>query len=365
MDMFKKERWRMAIATGQISIIDYNDAVTLTGFINSNHPKTQMFNPDNDTYSPDWSTTNLVLTPSLFKLGDTSDIITSAQVTAVKWYEAGSATAIVANATYTLTGTKNQILTIKSNILKGIPAKDFICEVFYTDASTGLKLTHKMSISFSRTVNGGGITDATAWAPEGNVFKNSAVTSLKAEGHLWRGSNVDNTNVTYQWYKQDSGVVVDQGGGSGWKKLTEVPRMTTGVTTNTMTVFAAAVASFAAFKLVIKDTDAGSNTHNKTFADTITFIDNSDPIQVSITSTGGDVFKNGIGSTELKAKLFRGGEEIDTTGSTYTYRWYKYDQDALLDVNFGGVGVNHKTGKTLNVGGEDVEVKATFSVEVS
>lgn len=65
----------MTIATGQITITDFNDALTLTGFINSNHPKTQQFNPDNGTYNPNWASTNLVLTPSLYKQGSNSDLI--------------------------------------------------------------------------------------------------------------------------------------------------------------------------------------------------------------------------------------------------------------------------------------------------
>ena len=47
----------MSKAQGQITIIDYNDALTLTGYIGSNLAKTQMFNPDNNTYSPDWTAT--------------------------------------------------------------------------------------------------------------------------------------------------------------------------------------------------------------------------------------------------------------------------------------------------------------------
>lgn len=355
----------MAIATGQISIIDYNDALTLTGFIGSNHPKTQMYNPDNSGYTPNWTSTNLVLTPSLYKLGTTTDIITNAEVTGVKWFEAGSSTAITSTGNYALSGTKSHILTIKANVLAGLPAKDWICEVTYRDSTTNLDLVHKMSISFSRVVNGGGIADAIAWATDGNVFKNSSVTSLKAQCDLWRGSVVDNTSVTYQWYQQDSSIVTDQGGGIGWRKLTETANVTTGVTTNTLMVFAGAVSSFATFKCIIKDTDSASNTYNQTFVDTISFIDNSDPIQVSVTSTGGDVFKNGVGSTTLTAKLFQAGNEIDSSGTKYTYKWFKYDKNGNLVSNFGGTGVNYKTGKTLAVGDADVDVKATFSVEIS
>ena len=354
----------MAIATGQISIIDYNDALTLTGFIGSNHPKTQMYNPDNGGYTPNWATSNLVLTPSLYKLGTTTDIITATEVTSVKWYESGSSTVITNAGNYALSGTKSHILTIKNNVLAGLPAKDWICEVTYRDATTNLDLVHKMSISFSRVINGGGIADAVAFAPDGNVFKNGNVTSLRGQCDLWRGSVIDSTKVTYQWYQQDSTVVADQGGGVGWRKLVETANVTTGVTSNTVTIFAAAVSSYAVFKCLIKDTDSSSNTYNQTFIDTISFIDNSDPLQISITSSGGDVFKNGVGSTTLTARVFQAGAEVDTAGTKYTYRWYKYDKNGTLDANFGGTGVAYKTGKTLSVGDADVNVKATFSVEI-
>lgn len=354
----------MALATGQISIIDYNDALTLTGFVGSNHPKTQMYNPDNGVYTPNWETTNLVLTPSLYKLGSTTDVITATSVSSVKWFEAGSSTVITSTGNYTLSGTKSHILTIKANLLAGLPAKDWICEVTYRDTTTNLDLTHKMDISFSRVVNGGGISDAIAWAPDGNVFKNGTITSLKATCDLWRGSVVYNTKVTYQWYQQDSSIATDQGGGVGWKKLAEVAGVTTGVTSNTLIIFNSAVSSYGVFKCLIKDTDSASATYNQVFSDTISFIDNSDPLQVSILSSGGDVFKNGVGSTTLTARVFQGGNEIDTASEKYTYKWYKYDKNGTLITNFGGTGINYKTGKILNIGSADVDVKATFSIEV-
>lgn len=115
----------------------------------------------------------------------------------------------------------------------------------------------------------------------------------------------------------------------------------------------------------IKDVDTSSNTYNQYFKDSITLIDQSDPVQVSIFSSGGDVFKNGVGTTTLTAKVFRGGSEIDTGGTTYTYKWYRYDKNGNVDSNFGGAGVSYKTGKSITVGDADVDVKATFVVEIS
>ena len=354
------------IATGQISIIDYNDALTLTGFISSNKPKTQQYNPDNGVYNPDWSASNLTLTPSLFILGSSDDIISSAQVQSITWYDAEApSTPLATDTNYTVPTSGLKTLTIKKNVLAAKVAKDYICVIVYRDVTTNLDLTYKMGISFNKVVNGGGIADAVAWCPDGNIFKNDSIATIKAHCDLWRGSTIDTTLVTYQWYKQDSTVSTDQGAGVGWRKLDGTTNYgITGYTTNEITVPNSAVLNIAVFKCQIKDTDASSNTYNDYFYDTVTIVDQSDPVQVSVTSSGGDVFKNGVGSTTLTAKLFRAGEEIDSAGTTYAYKWYKYDKDSALVANWGGAGIDYKTGKTLSVGSNDVDVKATFIVEV-
>ncbi|PEK70226.1 hypothetical protein CON73_30515, partial [Bacillus toyonensis] len=60
---------------------------------------------------------------------------------------------------------------------------------------------------------------AYVWAPNGNIFRNSA-GNLIAECDVFNGSTQQTTGVTYQWYKQDASVSTDQGGGVGWLKLT-------------------------------------------------------------------------------------------------------------------------------------------------
>lgn len=358
----------MSKAQGQFTIIDYNDALTLTGYIGSNLAKTQMFNPDNNTYTPSWASTNLVLTPSLYVIGTTADKITSTEVTSVKWYVDSSTTAITSSGNYALSGTKSHILTVKANVMAGLPGIDYRCVITYKDPSTGLSITHPLTISFSRVVNGGGIVDLLVTTPSGNVFKNAEVSTLTAKAELWRGSSVDTTNVTYKWAMMDPSVTAsssagyDADFGVGWKKLTDASGKFSGTATATLTVYAASVDSYAVVKCMAKDTDSASNTYNSKFYDVATFIDNSDPIQVVITSTGGDVFKNGQGSTTLTAVCYQAGTEIDSAGQG-TYTWTKYDKDGSIDTAWGTNG--SKTGKTLAVGTADVDTKATFMVVVT
>lgn len=353
----------MSQAQGQFTIIDYNDALTLTGFIGTNKPKTQMYNPDTDTYSPSWSDSPyMVLTPSLYVLGSNNDVITSTAVQNVKWYDGNDTTAITNGGNYSLSGAKSQVLTIKANVLADLPGKDYVCVISYLDASTNLTLTYKMQISLSRVINGSGIADLVVTTPNGNVFKNAEVASLIAQADLWRGSTIDTDGVTYKWAIMDSSITNSSEGydadfGTGWKKLNNTEGSYTGCNTNTLTVYASVVYSYAVAKCIAIDADGVK------YQDTASFIDISDPLQVVITSTGGDIFKNGEGTSTLTAHVYRGSNEIDTAGNG-TYTWTKYNKNSEVDTSWGTSG--HKTGKTLSVGTDDVDVKATFlcSVEI-
>ena len=308
-----------------------------------------------------------MLTPSLYIIGTTTDQITSENVTDVKWYQGTSTTAITTGGNYALSGAKNHILTIKANIMSGVAGVDFKCVITYHDPSTGLDLIHPLTISFSRVVNGSGIVDLIVMTPSGNVFKNNEVATLTAKAELWRGSTVDTTSVTYKWAMMDPSVTssssagYDADFGVGWRKLTNTSNMYSGCTTNTLTLYAAAIDSYAVIKCCVKDTDSASSTYNSKFYDVCTFIDNSDPLQVIVTSTGGDVFKNGVGTTVLTAVCYQAGAEVDASG-TGTYTWTKYDKDGNVDTSWGTSG--SKTGKTLSVSSSDVDTKATFMVLV-
>lgn len=357
----------MSRAQGQFTIIDYNDALTLTGFIESNHPKTQMYNPDNGTFIPDWVQNYLVLTPNLYVIGSSVNQILSSNVEEVRWYQGTATTPLTTGGPISLSGLYNHILSCNANILQSANAVNFRCEIDYRDPSTGLLLTHPLTITFSKTVNGSGIVDLLVMTPNGNVFKNTEVASLTAKAELWRGSTIDTSSVTYKWAKMDSSVTsssssgYDADFGVGWKKLTNTANMYAGCTTATLTIYPDAVDSYAVIKCCAKDTDSSSTTYNTKFYDVATFIDNSDPLQVVISSTGGDVFKNGVGSTTLTAVVYQAGQIIDSSG-TGTYTWTKYDKDSAVDTHWGTNG--QKTGKTLSVSSSDVDVKATFMVEV-
>ncbi|KSU63639.1 hypothetical protein AS034_05170 [[Bacillus] enclensis] len=78
----------------------------------------------------------------------------------------------------------------------------------------------------------------------------------------------------------------------------------------------------------------------------------------TVVSSAGEVFKNGSGTTTLKARVFLSGQEVDEDGANYTYVWNKRDKDG-----FPVSGFNY-SGKDLTVSAADIDEKATFTVDV-
>lgn len=140
------------VASGQISLIDLNDSKQLQLFVGADQPKTQIYNPNDGSYTPNWSTVKPVLTPQLFLAGSSTDII--GQADSIDWYESGSSTAIVSNTDYTLATSGVKTLTINTNILSSKNSQLFICEVKYTDPDTGFQITSKADFEFVKVTNG-------------------------------------------------------------------------------------------------------------------------------------------------------------------------------------------------------------------
>uniref|UniRef100_UPI0026057BE0 hypothetical protein n=1 Tax=uncultured Halomonas sp. TaxID=173971 RepID=UPI0026057BE0 len=332
----------MAVSIGQITIMDFNDAVTLTGFISSNHTKNVRYDGNNESYTPNFVSTPLVLTPSLFLAGSSSDIMTSGtNVQSVTWKRKANNQTGENNlsAGETVGASFPKALTVASQpFSSAVFSVEYLCTIVYRDPTTALDLTYKNSVTIQKVTEGNNIAIAEITADPGFAFKNGQPASITLSAHLYRGATKDTTNLTYVWEKLISGT---------WTTIS-------GATSVSYTVTEAMVASLQQFRVKISDTVVGD-----TYAsDPVSVLDFNDPIQVIIESTGGQVFKNGVGTSTLKAKLFQNGAEIDATGSSYTYTWSVLNKDGSAR-NFADETAS-KTGKSISVGTSDVDVKSTF-----
>ena len=54
------------VAYGSISIIDVQDIAELSVYPKSNLPLSVIYNPDQNSFTPNWGTSNLYLVPSIW-----------------------------------------------------------------------------------------------------------------------------------------------------------------------------------------------------------------------------------------------------------------------------------------------------------
>lgn len=431
------------VARGQVTIIDQNDAVSLQAFIGSSQPLTQVYNKDTNAHAPSWAASPyLVLTPSLFvsgkaatdqitSVGNAADLTPGVKGGSAKWYKDGTAVTSGQDSCTIGAASAKYALTVKANHMTvQAPQVRYTFEAVYIDAN-GLEIPFRAEVQFTQHVSAGAMIAAVAYAPDGIVFKNDEVATLKAHCDLWRGAAIDTTNITYAWGIQDSAVFanttlaaaaapgatavtvasvvnMEAGGkitigsaqytissvntstkvvtltsgldaaaasgatvscpyydamlGPGWAHLTSSnPRgVTAGWTTNEITISNDAVLNFETFKCAIKDTDtsAGNASVNKVVCDIISFTDMSDPITVDLVSQKGFTIKNNGNDVDVKAVLYRNGEELDAAGNSYTYTWKLWN-------SAGTSVVKTYTGKSITVSKADVTGKGVLMCEVS
>ncbi|MFL0495712.1 hypothetical protein [Priestia megaterium] len=336
------------VASGVMTLVDLNDAKQLMAYIGSSQQRQVIYNPNGGSYTPNYTTSNNVLTPQLFIAGKNTDI--AAQAKSIKWFyqtnSSGAFTEITASDTnYTLGSTAPKTLTIKGNVLASANSITYMCEIIYTDTDTGYDVTTKAEYEIIKVTNGTNGQDAVraiVWTPDGNITRN-ANGSVTATVDVYKGSSVV-AGTAFKWYIQDPTATTSSGGdadgGAGWRLLNSTTNYgITGYTTKTITVPASAVQSVESFKCVV-------TYNNVKYNDVCTIIDVSDPIVVTIVGT--NTFKNGQGSTTLTAKLFQAGAEIDTAGTAYAYKWSIYDSNNVKNSSFS------KTGKTITASSSDI-----------
>ena len=211
----------LKIARGQVTIIDQNDAVSIQSFIASNQALTQIYNKDSNTCTPSWTgSPYLVLTPSLFvsgkgatdqitSVGNAATLAAGIKAGSVKWYKN---VAVITSGQDSCTigaAAAKYALTIKADHMSmASPQVRYTFEAIYIDAN-GLEISFKAEIQFTQHQSAGATICAICYAPDGVVFKNEEVPSLRAHCDMWRGATIDNTNITYVWGIKDSSVFSD------------------------------------------------------------------------------------------------------------------------------------------------------------
>lgn len=335
------------VSTGQFTIVDNNDAKTITANIAASLGTQQNYTKDDTVavFSPSYASTNNVLTPviSISSPSGPKDLVASqlAQLSSVGWSTSASGTPNIVSAgsngdttNYGYDGT-TLALSLKTNTLtKASPSKTFYFSAIYTDPSTSLQSSILAQITIGLVVTG---TNALYILIEGDDVLPKTDTEVRNKitmtAELMRGSAKETSLATnaYKWCKIVDGVEqellnthADWSSTVASRKFkflnsadTEVtPLASSGYHTGKkLVIFDDAVNGVQSYRVYIMD-DESSSPYSKTF----TVQDKGDPYQVTIKSTAGDKLKNGQGSTTLSVTVTKAGKAF-TIPAGWKYKW--------------------------------------------
>jgi hypothetical protein len=356
------------VSTGQITIIDTNDARSITAALGTNNGLQQIYSKDDTTvtYTPSWfDSPYLVITPIVSVGG-----LTSAQSWAAltsKTFRIGSATGTVIDAglpsTVTSTSFGNNsdgaitnnrpfyvthpangsttasTLEIRGNLLSTVGVFTVFFTADFVDPTTGLTTGIAASLTLSTLKTGTNAVYITFRG--GNVIEESQ-TSVKEvaaiAADLVRAAGVDASDLVYRWYDQNGARQIINNGtftplygskntpfasGAPTRAIGDIGLNlpADGTANNTLVIHENAVSDIGIFRVTITDT-----VESKTYSAWFTIYDISDPYDVQVVSSTGDKLPNGVGSSTMSPRVFYGSTEISSyTG--WSFYWYFYDKN--------------------------------------
>lgn len=210
-------RWGDLDDEAKDQILSQSKPLNIRAFVSSNLSTTQIYDKETRALMPNWAHTNLRLTPSLF-IGNYGDDDLIAQIAdpatqrpgiklgSAAWYKNGKQIISGMDSCWIGDVSTKYAITIKANhIGQYSPYMRYGFQAVWMDSS-GNETVVAADIQFTQLTNPGARVVALAYAPDGNIFKNGESKNLTARCDLWRGAQIDSTNVEYRWGVRDESV---------------------------------------------------------------------------------------------------------------------------------------------------------------
>jgi len=310
------------VSTGQITIVDNNDARPITAFVTASQGTQQVYSKDESTISfvPNWTSTNNILTARVYAGDLTSARDITNLLTNRKW----------SNDLVTSIGS-GTTLTVNTNLTEAAPSKIYYFEGDYTDPITGL-VSHVIAQITLGLVKTG--TNAVYVLPRGNTAIEQATGATKSvavvAADLIRASGIDTSGITYRFYENFGatqiintmttkyGLKTSAAGSAPTGSASDVgvnlPASGAWSSYNTLVIHESAVTDMGVYRVEVKDAD------DSIYQAYFTIYDVTDPYEVRVISSSGDKLQNGQGSTNLTPEVFYGATKVSSlTG--WTFDW--------------------------------------------
>lgn len=394
------------VSQGQFTIVDNNDAKPLSYKLLGSQAIQQIYSKNTGAavYIPSYyDSPYLVITPQIIEggLNGATDLSTNTtKITNRRWSKSLNANDIW-DGTNTTQDTSNFVtnngstpmttpfqvaangisLTIKGNIKPSTKIYPIVFQADYTDPDSGFttKIVDTIYLTFVETGTNAvfiNIRGQNAVSRSDGALGTQNKTVLCAD--LIRGSGPDRADLQYKWYQVIGGTATQISTSlSGYATkfalsdtaIDAVPQAaaidggnipssgsyssynSSGVGVgNTLTIGESAVNDISVFKVDIYATD-DLNTYSTYF----TVYDLSDPYDVKITSSIGDKFQNGVGTTLMSQRIYHGQAEVDSaTLNLWSFVWTLYNADgkraAFVDQTSAAAAAYYNAGAGKAIG---------------
>lgn len=192
------------LTSSQQTFVDITDQRKLSAYITSNLPKTQSEDPNTlpHEYAPDWTSSNLVLTPVIFL--DQTSVALSATGLTITWKRKDSTSAessLAAGET-----AANGILTVNANKLSASDSGmiTYICYISYYDSETKNTVNISSDITYTLVRNAENAKLAYVTA-DTYVFKYDTSSTLVGASQATLTAQVQGVTISKWQYKNSSG----------------------------------------------------------------------------------------------------------------------------------------------------------------
>ena len=194
---------KMVAQTG-FTITNMKSTGSLGGSLGYNLPLTVRHDPNGDnTYIPDWSKTNLVVTPIVAH--NASPLTLTSPTLSILWKrrEGSGAESNLTTGETVSAG----ILTVNQNKLASIPSGliTYICYVEYTLPNTAITLNHQMQVTFNLSTSAMELHYCSIDGENAFLYDKNGTLTTPSNGQITLNATVTNVNISSWQYKKQDG----------------------------------------------------------------------------------------------------------------------------------------------------------------
>lgn len=190
-------------AFSSVSVVDLTDVGVINFYLTSNQPNSVIYDPNTNggTYSPNWASSRLDITPVISYNGSNLALTaTGLTITYQRKDGTGNATALTTGETVV-----SGVLRVSANKLASVSSGQltYICNITYTDPDTGVPISSQASLTYTLVTMASELKYAGITGE--NTFLYDTGRNIVGTGSITLTADVSNCSVSQWQYKDSNG----------------------------------------------------------------------------------------------------------------------------------------------------------------